>query len=227
MICLVHIRGSFKTFCNERLSIGEKRVCFNYFVYTLHVRFSVIHIFNSSNLPCLYSTFHLGYTLVLSRFCFVYTLQVRFSVIHPDVKFRKEWANTTILLAFKVTSVIYTGQYMKLKKAFGHLVPSPFLGLAYAPIVETGFLELVMSLLAFSPWNFVAKTGLVESANRFSLEELCRTQYSLKYFWSQIDHQNLWKKLKDYVKACKHRLISSDLEPGVVRTTYYFVRTTK
>ena len=30
--------------------------------------------------------------------------------------------------------------------------------------------------------NFVAKTVLVESANRFSLEELCRTQYSLKYF---------------------------------------------
>ena len=30
--------------------------------------------------------------------------------------------------------------------------------------------------------NFVAKTALVESANQFSLEELCRTQYSLKYF---------------------------------------------
>ena len=27
---------------------------------------------NSSNLPCLYSTFHLEYPLVLSRFCFVY-----------------------------------------------------------------------------------------------------------------------------------------------------------
>ena len=30
--------------------------------------------------------------------------------------------------------------------------------------------------------NFVAMTVLVESANQFSLEELCRTQYSLKYF---------------------------------------------
>ena len=29
-------------------------------------------------------------------------------------------------------------------------------------------------------WNFVAKTVLIESVNRFSLEELCRTQYSLK-----------------------------------------------
>ena len=29
--------------------------------------------------------------------------------------------------------------------------------------------------------NFVAKTVLVESANQFSLEELCRTQYILKY----------------------------------------------
>ena len=30
--------------------------------------------------------------------------------------------------------------------------------------------------------NVVAKTVLVESANRFSLEELCRIQYGLKYF---------------------------------------------
>ena len=34
----------------------------------------------------------------------------------------------------------------------GHLVLSPFLGLACAPIVETRFLELSMSLLDFSPW---------------------------------------------------------------------------
>ena len=33
----------------------------------------------------------------------------------------------------------------------GHLVPSPILGLANAPIVETLFLELAMSLLDFLP----------------------------------------------------------------------------
>ena len=33
----------------------------------------------------------------------------------------------------------------------GHLVPFPIMGLACAPIVETNFLELVMSLLDFSP----------------------------------------------------------------------------
>ena len=33
----------------------------------------------------------------------------------------------------------------------GHLVPSPILGLANAPIVEIKFLELAMSLLDFSP----------------------------------------------------------------------------
>ena len=32
-----------------------------------------------------------------------------------------------------------------------HMVPSPIVGLACAPIVETRFLELAMSLLAFSP----------------------------------------------------------------------------
>ena len=31
--------------------------------------------------------------------------------------------------------------------------------------------------------NFVAKTVLVESANQFSVEEMCRTQYSMKYFF--------------------------------------------
>ena len=33
----------------------------------------------------------------------------------------------------------------------GHLVPSPIVGLACAPIVETRFLNLAMSLLDFSP----------------------------------------------------------------------------
>ena len=33
----------------------------------------------------------------------------------------------------------------------GHVVPSPILGLANVPIVETKFLELAMSLLDFSP----------------------------------------------------------------------------
>ena len=33
----------------------------------------------------------------------------------------------------------------------GHLVPSPIVGLACAPIVETRFIELAMSLLDFSP----------------------------------------------------------------------------
>ena len=42
--------------------------------------------------------------------------------------------------------------------------------------------------------NFVAKTVLVESANLFSLEELCRSQYSLKYFFrSHVDHQTYGK----------------------------------
>ena len=43
--------------------------------------------------------------------------------------------------------------------------------------------------------NFVVKAVLFESANQFSLEDRCRTQYSLKYFRSHIDHQTLWKNL--------------------------------
>ena len=45
--------------------------------------------------------------------------------------------------------------------------------------------------------NFVAKTVLVESANHISLEELCMTQYSMKYFFrSHVDHQTYGKTLK-------------------------------
>ena len=44
--------------------------------------------------------------------------------------------------------------------------------------------------------NFVAKTVLIESANQFSLEELCRTHCSLKYFFrSHIDHHTYGKTL--------------------------------
>ena len=44
--------------------------------------------------------------------------------------------------------------------------------------------------------NFVAKAVLVESANQFSLEDLCRTQYSMKMFFrSHIDHQTYGKTL--------------------------------
>ena len=49
--------------------------------------------------------------------------------------------------------IICNGCDMPAGNAFpsGHLVPSPILGLACRPIVETRFLELAMSLLNFSP----------------------------------------------------------------------------
>ena len=45
-----------------------------------------------------------------------------------------------------------------------------------------GFSEIERRVGLKSVRNLVAKTVLVKSANKFSLEELCRTQYSLKYF---------------------------------------------
>ena len=52
--------------------------------------------------------------------------------------------------------------------------------------------------------NFEAKTMLVKSANQFSLEELCRTQYSMKYFFrSHIDHHTSGKTLKQEFKFCR------------------------
>ena len=56
--------------------------------------------------------------------------------------------------------------------------------------------------------NFVAKTVLVESANQFSLEELCRTEYSLKYFFrSHIDHHTYGKTLKTTISIAYYSII--------------------
>ena len=40
---------------------------------------------NSSNLPCLYSTFHLEYPLVLSRFCFVKLVKSLSKIFQPYI----------------------------------------------------------------------------------------------------------------------------------------------
>ena len=58
------------------------------------------------------------------------------------------------------------------------------------------FVEKQRRFELLSVGNFVAKIVLVESANQFSLGKLCRTQYSLKYFFrSHIDRKTLWKNL--------------------------------
>ena len=54
----------------------------------------------------------------------------------------------------RVARQIYTkSKYFKIliQLVSEHLDPSPIVGLACAPIVETRFLELAMSLLDFSP----------------------------------------------------------------------------
>ena len=68
-----YIRGSFKTFCYERLPLREKEVCFTDFV----------------NL---------------------------YSVINQHVKFEGIEQISTLLLPFKVISVIYTGLYLRMKR---------------------------------------------------------------------------------------------------------------
>ena len=47
--------------------------------------------------------------------------------------------------------------------------------------------------------HFVAQAVLVESANQFSLEEVCRTQYSLKYFSKPYRPSDPLKNLKDSI----------------------------
>ena len=63
------------------------------------------------------------------------------------------WSNWNFTLRIKISPFLLIFQIFP-GNAYpsGHLVPSRFGGLACAPIVETRFLELAMSLIDFSPW---------------------------------------------------------------------------
>ena len=76
----------------------------------------------------------------------------------------------------------------------GHLVPSPIVGLACAPIVETKFLELAMSLLDFSPriplGTFSILLLIIACINVSStmyISELCFSDY-LKWWSCKIKY---------------------------------------
>ena len=46
--------------------------------------------------------------------------------------------------------------------------------------------------------DFVAEAVLVESANHFSLEEVCRTQYTLEYFSKPYRQSDPLENLKEF-----------------------------
>ena len=68
-------------------------------------------------------------------------------------------------------------------------VPSPFGGLACAPIVETRFLELSMSLLDFSPWIPLGTFYILLVTKLFIRYRNCFTtwpwSWRLTYFWKK------------------------------------------
>ena len=89
----------------------------------------------------------------------------------------------------------------------GHLVPSPIVGLAWAPIVETKFLELAMSLLDFSPriplgtfsilLGNISHFGLFRPCcrgfDKYRWEKAHRVSYIYNYIFStKIIHVTLW-----------------------------------
>ena len=66
---------------------------------------------NSSNLPCLYSTFHIEYPLVLSRFCFIdyiNPLGDKFSIKGSAHSF-KQFTSRLLKLSFSLYAPIYLG----------------------------------------------------------------------------------------------------------------------
>ena len=92
----------------------------------------------------------------------------------------------------------------------GHLVPSPFfLGLAYAPIVETKFLELAMSLLDFfalnTPWYWLLPRNptwvTCETYHVIRYQEK-RDGYQKHVTTGQIDGQTDSRQSYPYVPVC-------------------------
>ena len=57
---------------------------------------------------------------------------------------------------------------------------------------------------------FVAKAVLVESANQFSLEEVCRTQYSLNYFLNSHRPSDHPEKLKTEYNASLQVMVQKE-----------------
>ena len=67
---------------------------------------------NSSNLPCLYSTFHLEYPLVLSRFYFFHDFEVPICSIYMCLSYINELVTDIILIITSQEDLILTLLHM-------------------------------------------------------------------------------------------------------------------
>ena len=82
---------------------------------------------------------------------------------------------------------------------FGHLVPSPILGLANAPIVETKFLELAMSLLDFSPRIPLGTFSILLSTNFMSTKHHSYKREIWQYDKANYNLYNQVKKISETI----------------------------
>ena len=89
----------------------------------------------------------------------------------------------------------------------GHLVPSPILGLANSPIIETKLLELAMSLLDFSPRIPLGTFSI----SLCSVQMIPRTLFLFLNHWLNLDRsavtKNIQRNLKYNFLWCKRRKI--------------------
>ena len=107
------------------LLVKEKKKCYNtiiviildclhVFIYTssanvLFVQLGVFRLLlriDSSNLPCLYSIFHLEYPLVLSRFC-IEQDKLSTPSSAPNIVYKDTWRQIYILLIFKLRIYVF------------------------------------------------------------------------------------------------------------------------
>ena len=80
------------------------------------------------------------------------------TVISQPIRLSTKFMNLISSLIFTEIRVVSMGHLQRCSMPAGnacpsgHLVPSPFLGLTYASVVETSFLELAVLFHDFSPW---------------------------------------------------------------------------
>ena len=92
----------------------------------------------------------------------------------------------------------------------GHLVPSPIVGLACAPIVETRFLELAMSLLDFSP-QIPLGTFLILLLTPTDRPKSVRNRPVIELFCGVVCVVILPENSRDSLYHCKYRLSLTEI----------------
>ena len=117
---------------------------------------------NSSNLPCLYSTFHLEYPLVLSRFCFLISTQMlQLLGINTDI--------ITSWYQLRCYNFLISTQMLQLLGIYTDIITSWYQLRCYNFLISTQMLQLlgintdiITSWYQLRCYNFLISTQMLQ-----------------------------------------------------------------